>query len=119
MKELVEEAKVSSSVQNRTTLPSKNRLRVGLLQDGDGHEQILKFQSIGLANEDEEIQFITMNLNEEFESYGKVDVLLQKIQETIPLRFLPENALKIERLDAYMEKHGTVLLDHYLKTDVV
>ena len=39
--------------ENYSQLPSSKRIRVGLLQDGDGANQIAKFWKTGLLNEDE------------------------------------------------------------------
>lgn len=57
-------------------LPSQQRLKVGLLQDNDGHSQIEKFERVGMMNEDLEFQFIPMSLEEPFEDFGKVDIIL-------------------------------------------
>ncbi len=60
-------------------LPSSKRIKVGLLQDDDGINQIDKFWKTGVFKHDLQFNFIPLNLDEPYELWGKMDIIVQKL----------------------------------------
>lgn len=52
-----------------------------------------------------------MNLDEPFEYLPKVNVILQKIQDTLPFVHLPEGIEKLQRLNRYVEENKVLIID--------
>lgn len=92
-------------------LPSAKRVRVGLLQDGDGLNQVDKFFKTGLLDNDEEFSFIPLNLDEGYQKWGKVDIIVQKLQSIVPVYNSEESQLKIQALAQYLRTTNTPIID--------
>ncbi|CDW86356.1 inositol-tetrakisphosphate 1-kinase [Stylonychia lemnae] len=92
-------------------LPSQNRMRVGLLQDGDGVNRNDQFHKTGLLFEESDMQFIPMNLDDPFELNGRLDVMINKGQDIIADYYTEEGSKKAERLRNYINQHKMVVID--------
>ena len=66
-----------------------------MLYDNDNNSQIDKLWSIGLLREDADMCFVPLNIEEEFEAWGRVDVIVQKMQRLVPLYTEPEGQRKL------------------------
>eukprot|EP00347_Sterkiella_histriomuscorum_P013735 403363567 len=97
--------------QHLKVLPSQNRIKVGLLQDGDGINRIDQFWNIGILQEDMNMGFLPLNLEDPFHLYGKIDVLMQKGQDIIADYHTEQGQAKAKLLQEYIDKHNIVVLD--------
>ncbi|TNV73298.1 hypothetical protein FGO68_gene5525 [Halteria grandinella] len=73
----------------------------------------------GLLDNDEEFSFIPLNLDQGFDLWGKVDVVVQKLQSIVPVYTSEESQLKIASLLHYLQANKTPIIDSPVDAMVV